>query len=210
MRISEWAKKFGVRVEREIVPAGHPVYRIKDIFTTRDGSWEPASIAGSIPQWARDAYLTKEFDDAGAATHLFGAVMRDGVLIPGETFFCWTHAYNKNHTWIRSKKHGWANLFMSASSNFVPERGEVGPWAWQPITVPGDTVIGGGLPNRWHVSTFAVWEYTVEPGEPDDGGGTDPGDQPLAARVALLEQTTKLLSAEVKLLKQLLGQWVGD
>jgi hypothetical protein len=215
MRISDWAKAFGVRVERVMVQPGAVVYRVKDIFTTRDGAREPSSVPGSIPAWARDAYMTSTFDDAGAATHLFGAI-ENGGLAPGVPFRFWTHADDANHTNQTTKRSGWANLPMSPDANFVPDRGEVGPWAWKPLPYPADTVIGGGLPQRWHVSTFAVWERTVEP------GGTDPGDddsngsgensdiQRLINRIIVLEQTTGLLSAEVKTLKKLLGQWVGD
>ena len=212
MRISDWAKSFGARVERAMVQPGAVVYRVKDIFTTRDGSWEPSSIPGSIPQWARDSYLTKEFDDAGGATHLFGA-MENGGLVAGIPIRFWTHADNANHTNQVTKRSGWANLPLSPDASFVPDRGEVGPWAWRPASYPADTVIGGGLPQRWHVSTFAVWERTIEPvttPPDDDGDGENSDIQQLINRISILEQTTGLLSAEVKTLKKLLGQWLGD
>ena len=46
---------------------------------------------------------------------------------------------------------------MFASSKFVPERGERGPWAWKPAGVAADTVTGAGMPSNWHVSFWAVW-----------------------------------------------------
>lgn len=206
MRISDWAKSFNIRVERAPVAPGTPVYRVKDIFTTRDGSWEPSSVPGSIPQWARDAYLTKDFDDAGGATHLFGAMMRDGWIVPGGTIEYWTHTDNQNRVFIKAKNHGWANLFMSPDASFVPDRGEIGPWAWCPAWSNTDTVIGGGLPQRWHISTFVVWELVNEPvvvPPPPPSGA-------LEQRVFVLEQSVGSLSAEVKMLKKLMGQWVGE
>ena len=60
-RISDWVKKFNIVVvpceERPDKPTGDVVYRLKDLFTTCEGKWEPASDMGSLPQWARDAYL---------------------------------------------------------------------------------------------------------------------------------------------------------
>ena len=55
--ISDWAQKFGISIEPATGNPGETVYRVKDIFTTRDGSWEPSDKPGSVPQWARDAYL---------------------------------------------------------------------------------------------------------------------------------------------------------
>ena len=79
-RISDWAQKFGISIEPTAGNPGETVYRVKDIFTTRDGSWEPSDKPGSVPQWARDAYLKpanhpQYNDDAGADHHLFGAVI---------------------------------------------------------------------------------------------------------------------------------------
>ncbi|HCB14178.1 MAG TPA: hypothetical protein DEP36_11520 [Gammaproteobacteria bacterium] len=54
MRISDWAKQLNVIIQPATVAVGQPVLRVKDIFTTRDGSWEPSQALGSIPQWARD------------------------------------------------------------------------------------------------------------------------------------------------------------
>ena len=61
MRISDWAQKFNLAVkrceERPDHPQGEIVYRVKEVFTTLLGSWDPSSDYGAIPQWARDAYL---------------------------------------------------------------------------------------------------------------------------------------------------------
>ncbi len=57
MRMTRWAQKFNLTVipceDRPDRPAGDHVHRIVDIFTTRDSSWEPSDIPGSIEPWAR-------------------------------------------------------------------------------------------------------------------------------------------------------------
>lgn len=160
--ISEWATKLGITVQR--VP--NATYRVKDVFTTRDGSWDVSDKVGSVPSWARDAYL-KPYgdplwnDDGGADHHIFGAVWEGGRLRSTGAFNFWTYADNANHTTQQVKKHGWANNVMYASSSYVPERGERGPWAWAPA-LPADIVKGAGMPAKQHISFWAVWEKAAE------------------------------------------------
>ncbi|MEZ4769899.1 MAG: hypothetical protein R2844_15885 [Caldilineales bacterium] len=53
------------------------------------------------------------------------------------------------------KSHsGWANLDIY--QNYYPDQGKQGPWCWAPAGA-ADVVVGGGLPYKLHVSTFAVW-----------------------------------------------------
>ena len=168
IRISDWAKSFNITVEPAQAGPGETVYRVKDIFTTRDGSWEPSDKPGSVPTWARDAYLkypkhAQYFDDAGADHHLFGAIVVGADRMqPFGTFHFWTYPDNGNHSDQRVKTSGWANIPVYGSSSFVPERGEHGPFAWMPKGVKADIVKGGGMPATWHVSMFAVWEAVEE------------------------------------------------
>ena len=142
---------------------GETVYRVTDIFTTRDGSWEPSDAPGSVPQWARDAYLKpwghpQYFDDAGAAQNLFGGIAMNGNMIPHGTMHYYTYTDNQNHTNQRAKIHGWANIPIYGHSD-VP-----GPWAWYPKNHnAADVVKGGGMPHGWHVSWFVVWEVVALP-----------------------------------------------
>ncbi|HRX05079.1 MAG TPA: hypothetical protein P5148_18160 [Anaerolineae bacterium] len=54
------------------------------------------------------------------------------------------------------KSHsGWANLDIY--QNYYPDQGKQGPWCWSPVGA-ADVVVGGGLPYKLHVSTFAVWQ----------------------------------------------------
>ena len=109
MRITEWAKSIGIQVtpfDAVSAPAaGTMVFRVKHIFTTRDGSWEPSNKPGSIERWARDEYLSSSFDDAGADHHLFGRVnVGDGYNGLAKIHF-WTFTDNANHPHQSETKH---------------------------------------------------------------------------------------------------------
>jgi len=163
-RISEWARQWGVKIipytDYSTPATGDFVYRVRDIFTTRDGSWDVSDKPGSIEQWARDAYLRQEFDDAGADHHLFGRCNNaDGSIDAPASIQFWTYTDNANRVYRSVKPpSGWANIVMYSSSSFAPERGERGPWAWRPQAIHADTVTGAGLPLNMHVSWFAVWQ----------------------------------------------------
>lgn len=155
------------------------VYMLKDVFTTRDGSWEPSDIYGGVDQWARDAYLKpfgdpEYFDDAGADHHLFAAILDvDGKLLKNMDMLYWSDGFDKlgdpsydgyavgsnGFRYPRTKdKSGWANIPMDGGSSYVPERGETGPWCWTPVGLPAEVMCGGGMPAKNHVSMFAVWQ----------------------------------------------------
>lgn len=200
MRISEWSLRFNVTIERAQGAPGEVIYQVRDLFTTRDGSWDVSDKPGSLPQWARDDYLKplnhpQYNSDAGADHHLFGAMMEDGGLRPWGNIHFYTHGDNGNHTEQRVKLHGWANIPLWPSSSFVPERGERGAWAWYPKGLKADVVKGGGLPANHHISWFCVWEAVevpvivtspVEPPVVPDNGGTT-----LDQRVSALEAAVK-------------------
>ena len=165
------------------VPAGDYVYLIKDIFTTRDGSWDPKNVYGGVDQWARDTYLKpfgdpEYFDDAGADHHLFAAILdKDGKLLKNMDMLYWSDgfaqlgnpAYNgyvqgsNGFRYPRTKERsGWANIVMDPGSNYVPERGEMGPWCWVPFGLPAEVMCGGGMPAKQHISVFVVWQAVAK------------------------------------------------
>jgi hypothetical protein len=169
-RLTGWFTTANMRIrqlnERPDGPGGDLVYLVKDVFTTTNGSWEPAGEATSIPQWARDTYLAAEFLEAGADHHLFARVLDlDGKPVKNHEILFWSDGFEKlgdpgytGYVRERTKESsGWANMFMGPSSSFVPERGESGPWCWAPAGA-AEVVCGGGLPANHHVSTFAVWQ----------------------------------------------------
>ena len=189
-RLSDWIKKFNIVVvpceERPDKPAGEVVYRLKDLFTTCEGKWDPSGDMGSLPQWARDAYLRPWgapdcFDDAGGAQHLFARVLdqegkpvktqdlimgwSDGFPLLGQPNF----AQYITMTMTPKEKSGWGN--QPIWNKYYPEEGQRGAWCWCPRGAC-DVVWGGGLPNGHHISTFAVWQ--AERREGSSGGTTSP------------------------------------
>ena len=164
---------------------------IKDVFTTRDGSWEPSGVYGSIDQWARDSYLKplgdpEYFDDAGGDHHLFAAIIGlDGKLMKLHDILYWSDGFDalgdptydgffvgaNGARYPQTKeKSGWINIIMSPDSSYVPERGEHGPYCWTPAGAPAEVMCGAGMPAKQHVSVFVVWQAVlaeqVTPGEP--------------------------------------------
>jgi hypothetical protein len=197
-RVGSWVSTLNLQVKgiserSDAVPAGDYVYLIKDIFTTRDGSWEPKNVYGGVDQWAREAYLKpfgdpEYFDDAGADHHLFAAILdKDGKLLKNMDMLYWSDgfaqlgnpAYNgyvqgsNGFRFPRTKERsGWANIVLDPGSNYVPERGEIGPWCWVPFGLPAEVMCGGGMPAKQHISVFVVWQAVAKagiksPGLPD-------------------------------------------
>ncbi len=210
-RLSQGAEFMKLGIEAVDPPVGTGWFKVKDIFTTMDGSWELNGTIFSIAKWARDTYLRPfgapdYFDDAGGATHLFARVEdENGQALPKEVRFSTGNLMIPVNT--GQKKSGWANMFMNADSAFKPgpDGGERGPWSAIPLVPHAETVTGLGLPYRWHVSTFVVWQWqpaqVVTP--PIDPPIDPPVDGDLAKQVAWCVR-------EIKGLKTLLGQWTGE
>ena len=163
------------------------LYRLTYLFTTLEGSWEVTPDKPySIPKWAKDRYLLPPsdphyFDDAGGNHHLFIRVEdENGNALPVAVRF-WSeeddHGVPLNPITKNTgeKRSGWQNLDIYNSFN--PARGERGAWSFAPVDAL-DILVGGGLPNNAHVSTFAVWSK-VDPGtqEPTD----PPSDKTIVA-----------------------------
>ncbi|MCB0115495.1 MAG: hypothetical protein R2873_25055 [Caldilineaceae bacterium] len=185
MRVGEWIQPLNISIkraeERPDHPKGDVVFRLIDLFTTRDGSWEPRSgHLGAVPQWARDAYLRPwdapdRFDDAGADHHLFARVLdlngapiteQDSILYWSDGFHQLGNPSYNGFARMTPKQHsGWANLVMAGGSSYVPERGEHGPWCWCPRGA-ADVVTGAGMPANHHISFFAVWQAQRRSGQP--------------------------------------------
>lgn len=187
-RISDWITKFNIKVvpceERPDHPAGDVVYRLKDLFTTFSGQWDPSDKLGSLPQWARDAYLRPlgapdYFDDAGGDHNLFARVLdQDGRPIKTQDLVIgWSDGFDllgqPNFAQFISmrmtpkEKSGWAN--QPIWNKYWPKEGQRGAWCWCPQGA-SDVVWGGGLPEGNHISTFAVWQAETRGGNGGNGG----------------------------------------
>lgn len=183
-------------VQSATVQAGQQYYKLLDLFSTRDGSWEPSQVMGAIPQWARDRYLKPwgspdYFDDAGGDHHVFGCVWDTANNRPLKTgkihYYTWTD--NANHVDMDVKeKSGWANVVMY--NKYYPDQGEKGAWAWYPSTggLPADIVMGGGMPYGNHISFFASWVLAYA-----EDTLPDPTED---ARILKLEAWAKAISAQ--------------
>ena len=184
-RISDRANKFNIRVvrceDRPDHPGGEIVYRLKDLFTTYCGQWDPSDKLGSLPQWARDTYLRPfgahdYFDDAGGEQHIFARVLdQEGKPISTpDLVICWSDGFDllgkpdfAQHISMRitpKQKSGWGN--QPIWNKYYPKDGQHGAWCWCPQGA-SDVVSGGGLPEGNHISTFAVWQAERR----DDNGG---------------------------------------
>lgn len=188
-RISEWTKKFNIVVvpceERPDNPAGKVVYRLKDLFTTCEGQWDPSGEMGSLPQWARETYLRPwgaddYFDDAGGAQNLFARVLdlegspvkiKDLVIGWSDGFHLLGQSNFEDYvtlTMTPKEKSGWGN--QPIWNKFYPDSGQRGAWCWCPRGA-SDVVWGGGLPYGHHISTFAVWQAELRGDDGDDYDG---------------------------------------
>ncbi len=154
-----------------------PVWKLKDLFTTVDGLWDPlppdhADAIYATPAWARAAYLKPwgdplYNDDGGAATHiLVCSINGAGAPYPGAGFAFTSDGARYlqpptaiNVTVMTAKAHGWANLPMSkpGSTFFPPAHG---PWSFTKLGI-SDIVVGSGLPGNHHITTCGVWVSTT-------------------------------------------------
>ena len=179
-RITQWADSMHLSVktiaERPDTTSGDVEYVIKDVFTTRAGSWEVTSDRYSVPQWAKDAYLSGAFQKAYERTNLYAAVIGlDGQYVMGQEIVYWTGGLGKltdlgSTTWNVLKTNeapGWATMVLFGSSSYDAAGGNAGPWCFAPNKpLPAEVLCGGGLPNGEQVSTFVVWQAVKRGGTP--------------------------------------------
>ncbi len=177
MRKGDWIDKFNVKIvsfadRPDLLGNDETVYVVKDIFTTRDGSWEPGkSDPGAVQQWARDTYLRAfsapdYFDDAGADHHLFSRVeAADGKHVVEAPIVYWSDGLGKledprydGYVNVKTKERsGWGNVVLSPGANYYPDQGKSGPWSMK-VKGASEIVTGLGMPVSMHVSFFVVWQ----------------------------------------------------
>jgi hypothetical protein len=169
---------FEQRADKARWPDG-PLYRVKEIFSTRNGSWEVSAEFGSIDGWARDEWWQgAKIDGAGGDHHFFIIVLdAAGKPLPGKGIIWrqgeltadWTPTAQKD-----AKPDGSENIPMQNS--YAPDRGEHGSWSGTTIG-RADLLHGADLPWNNHVSVFFVLQASAEPApepepEPEPGGYT--------------------------------------
>jgi hypothetical protein len=179
MQKGRWVDQFGLR----IVPfedrpdaarwQGGPIYRVKDVFTTRDGSWEVSDTPGSIDQWAKDAYWSgAKFDGAGGDHNFFILALDEaGQPIPGKGLLFWQGEMTadfKPSDPRTAKQDGSENIPVFGS--YIPERGEHGSWSGAALG-KSDVLVGVGMPANWHISTFLVLQAVAAPVVPPPASG---------------------------------------
>lgn len=177
VRKNEWIDKFNVKIvtfadRPDLMGDAETVYVVKDIFTTRDGSWEPGkSDPGAVSQWARDTYLRPfgaqdYFDDAGADHHMFSRLEKpDGTFVREARMVYWSDGLAKlddpsynSYVHVKTKHHsGWGNVVLSPGANYYPDQGKSGPWSLK-VDGPSEIVTGMGMPVSMHVSFFVVFQ----------------------------------------------------
>jgi hypothetical protein len=150
---------------------GEPTYRVKDVFSTRNGSWELSSEFGSIDAWARTDYQQgRSFDGAGGDHNFFILCLdRTGQPLPGKGLLFWQGAMTADFTPSdprTAKQDGSENLPIFGS--YAPERGEHGSWSGAALG-RSDVLVGVGMPLNQHVSVFLVLQAVEEvtPPEPE-------------------------------------------
>lgn len=148
------------------------MYKVVDMFTTRDGSWTPNGELYSITPEMASKYGA-DAKELGGATQIFVKLIGG----PGSQIRFFTVAgFVETHP---AKENGWANCSMANPGSGYNPNNNTGPWSVMADTQPSEIVSGIGLPFGWHVSTFIVYEW-VEDGDPDTGEGptepTEPTD----------------------------------
>jgi len=150
-----------------------PLYRIKQVFTTRDGSWEPSDKPGSIDQWAVNEWHSgRDWSGSGGTQNFFIKVLdKSGKPLAGKGLFFWQKGKSAAQA-TDTKTTGPDGCENLPVWNFYdPSKGETGGWSGTTVG-RADVLTGVDLPGDWHVSTFAVLQETdaviVPPVDPGD------------------------------------------
>jgi hypothetical protein len=144
-----------------------PFYRIREVFTTRDGSWEPSANLGSIDQWAVDEWWSgAKWKGAGGTNNFFIMVLdKAGQPIVGKGLYWWqkgtepANATDTKVTW----DDGTENL--PVWNYYNPAAGETGSWSGATVG-RSDVLEGVDLPYKNHISTFVVLQESDAAIEP--------------------------------------------
>jgi hypothetical protein len=145
------------------------MYKVKDQFTTRDGSWTPNGELYSItPEMA--ARYGADANSLGGATNIY--VKLEGGP-GGEVRFFTNGGLVEKHP---PQSNGWAHTTMFNPGSGYNPNNNVGPWSVMADEAPSEIVSGIGLPFGWHISTFVVFQWDDDEENGETPGPVDPTD----------------------------------
>lgn len=156
---------FEARPDKERFTSG-PYYRIKEVFTTREGSWEPGgTLLGSIDAWApAEWWQGAKWKGAGGARHSFIMVLdQQGNPIKGKGLYWFKGPMTPDFD-PSDKRDAWddGTENIPLYDSYMPERGERGSYSCSTVG-RADVLKGVGLPGNTHVSTFVVFQAEDAP-----------------------------------------------
>jgi hypothetical protein len=168
-----------------------PFYRIKDVFSVIEGSWElEPGRKYSIDEWARSEYWQgARWSSTGA--HNFHVMVLDKAGNPmmgnGILFRQNDWSWQPENVHQASLK-GDADVYLFNS--YAPQRGEHGSWIGTTLG-KADALAGVDMPLNEHVTVFCVLQESEETPAPDPA--PDPtGD--LAELIALQKAANAYLA----------------
>jgi hypothetical protein len=195
LKKGQWVDQLGL----EIVPfearpdrgrfTSGPYYRLKEVFTTREGSWEPGgNLLGSIDAWAVEEWWQgAKWKGAGGARHSFIMVLDEqGQPMKGKGLYWFKGAMTPNFD-PSDKRDAWddGTENIPLYDSYMPERGERGSYSCSTVG-RADVLVGLGLPGNLHTSVFAVWQaVAAEENEPPVEPPTEDATVLLRIAVAL-------------------------
>ena len=151
------------------------MYRVKDVFTTRDGNMDPNGDPREygISKEMMEKY-GHEIEDKGCATCIF-VKLEGGV---SDTVFFFTNGGHSEEHKVRQDRWAQTNMY-NPGSGYNPDNKE-GPWSVHAKDAASDIYGGIGLPYGWHVSTFVVleWEEGADGGNGETGEGPEEPEEP--------------------------------
>lgn len=157
VRRSAGADKLRIKVQKASTPV--KVWRLTDLWTTIEGSWEPSASVYSVPEWARSEFMSV-FPMTGGNHNIYAVMLApigEGKVAPvrDERMKFW---HNHGAFFQQPKSAGYFEQDIFGSFNpDAPEQS--GGWSVSPEHPISDMVSGMGLPMNQHVSLFCVWRW---------------------------------------------------
>lgn len=154
VRQSAGVTKLRVGVTRSL--SEHGVYRLTDLFTTLFGSWEMGTSEYSIPEWARNDFMSI-FPMAGGDHNIYCVLLDANDRVIKVATFDVRHGGEAFV--VATKRDGFAEKDVYGSFN-PDDLNQSGGWSAR-VAGPTDSdlMTGFGLPMNQHVSLFCVWRW---------------------------------------------------